>query len=111
MDELKLFKEAEIMAETKFEKIEINLPRDVIFAMRQLQRPQEVERKVKVALALLLFQERTISLGKAAELSEMSRVKFMEVLKDHDIPAYEYDERDFQRDQETIAKYREAAGK
>jgi predicted HTH domain antitoxin len=106
-----LFKEAEIMAETKFERIEIDLPRDVIFAMRQLQRPEEVKRKVKVALALLLFQERTISLGKAVELSEMSRVKFMEVLKDHDIPAYEYDDRDFQRDQETVAKYRETPGK
>jgi len=84
------------VAETKFERIEIDLPRDVIFAMRQLQKPEEVKRKIKVALALFLFQERTISLGKAVELSEMSRVKFMEVLKDHDIPVYEYYERDLQ---------------
>jgi len=36
----------------------------------------------------------------------MSRVRFMEVLKEHDIPAYEYGEKDFEREQQVAAKYR-----
>lgn len=99
------------MPTTKFERIEIDIPHDIIFAMRLLKKPDEIKKKVKAALALLLFQEKTISLGKAAELAETSRVKFMEVLREHDIPAYEYDEKDFQSDQKAVGKYREMAGK
>lgn len=68
------------METTKTERIEIDLPQDIIFA-------------------ILLFQERSISLGKATELTEISRVRFMEVLKEHDIPAYEYGEKDFEMEQ------------
>jgi len=87
----------------KMERVEIELPRDIIFAMRGLQRPEEVKKKLKVALAILLFQERAISLGKATELTEMSRVRFIEVLKEHGIPAHECGDEDFQRDQQMIA--------
>jgi len=63
--------------------------------MRGLEKPEDVKKKLKMALAILLFQEKSISLGKATELAEMSRVKFIEVLKEHSIPAYEYTEKDF----------------
>jgi predicted HTH domain antitoxin len=99
------------MATTKTERIEIDLPEDIIFAMRGIEKPEEVKKKLKIALAILLFQERSISLGKATELAEMSRVRFMEVLKEHNISAYEYGDRDFERDQQVIAKYREAIEK
>jgi len=58
-------------------------------------------------LTILLFQEGTISLGKATELVEMSRVGFMEVLKEYDIPAYEYGEKSFGKDRQAIDRYRE----
>jgi len=96
------------MATNKTERIEIDLPEDIIFAMRGLEKPEEIKKKLKIALAILLFQERSISLGKATELAEMTRVKFMEVLKEHGIPAYEYAEKDFEKDKQTIAKYRKA---
>ena len=92
---------------TKMESIEIKLPQDIIFAMRGLEKPELVKKKLKIALAILLFQEGTISLGKATELVEMSRVGFMEVLKEHDIPAYEYGEKSFGKDQQAIDRYRE----
>ena len=95
----------------KSEKIEIDLPQDIIFVMRGMDKPEEVKRKMKMALAIFLFQEESISLGKAAELAEVSRVRFMEVLKKHGLPSHEYGEKDFERDQETIVKYREEAGK
>ena len=68
------------METTKTELIEIELPRDIIFAMKGLRKPEEVKKKLKIALAILLFQEGSISLGKATELAEMSRVRFIDFL-------------------------------
>ena len=95
----------------KSEKIEIDLPQDIIFVMRGMKKPEDVKRKMKMALAMLLFQEKSISLGKAAELADVSRVRFMDVLKEHGLPSYEYSEQDFERDRDAIVKYREEAGK
>ena len=99
------------METTKTERIEIDLPQDIIFAMRGLEKPEKVKKKLKIALAILLFQERSISLGKATELTGMSRGRFIEVLKDHDISAYEYGEKDFEREQQVITKYRKTIKK
>lgn len=94
------------METTKMERISIDIPQDILFAMRGLEKPEEVKRKLKIALAILLFQEGSISLGKATELTEMNRVRFMEVLREHGIPAYEYGEKSFEKDQQAIAGYR-----
>ena len=91
---------------TKFERIEVEIPRDIIFAMRGLRKPGDIKKKLKIALAIVLFQERAISLGKATELAEMSRVRFIELLKEYSIPAYEYTEEDFEKDQQLIAESR-----
>ena len=99
------------MNTTKMERIEITLPQDIIFAMRGLEKPERVKKKLKIALAILLFQEGSISLGKATELTEISRVRFMEVLKEHDIPAYEYGEKSFEKDQQVIDGYRKMVEK
>jgi len=99
------------MNTTKMERIEINLPQDIIFAMRGLEKPEGVKKKLKIALAILLFQEGSISLGKATELTEMSRVRFIEVLNEYGIPAYEYGEKSFEKDQQVIAGYRKMVGK
>jgi len=90
----------------EMEKIEIDLPEDIIFAMRGAKRPGDIQKKMKMALAILLFQEGAISLGKATELAGISRVKFTEVLKEHGIPTYVYDEKDFERDKQVVAEYR-----
>ena len=96
------------MATIKTERVEIDIPQDIIFAMRGLEKPGEIKKKLKMALAILLFQERSISLGKATELAEMSRGRFIEVLKEHGIPAYEYSEKDFEKDKQMIAEHNEA---
>jgi predicted HTH domain antitoxin len=97
--------------EFQTEKIEIDLPKDIIFAMRGLEKPEEIKKKLKVALAILLFQEGTISLGKAIDLCEMSRTRFVGLLREYGLPAYEYSERDVERDQRMVAKYRESIAK
>ena len=35
----------------------------------------------------------------------MSRVRFIELLKEYDIPIYKYTEEDFEKDQQVIAEY------
>jgi len=97
------------MLTTQRERIEIDLPEDVLFAMRGFGKPEVIQRKLKVALALFLFQEGTISLGKAIELANMHRVRFIELLQEHGIAAYEYTDQDFEWDQEAVAAYRHAA--
>lgn len=92
---------------TKLKQIELELPQDIIFAMRGQREVEDIKKKLKIALAIILFQERAISLGKAIELAEMSRVRFIELLKEYGLPAYVYTEEDFKKDQQTIAKYRE----
>ncbi len=98
------------METTKTELVELELPQDIIFAMRGLEKPEEVKKKLKIGLAILFFQERSISLGKATELTEMSRVRFVDLLKEHSIPAYEYGEKDFERDQQVTAEYHKRVG-
>ena len=99
------------MHTTKMERIEINLPQDIILAMRGLDKSEVIKKKLKTALAIILFQEGSISLGKATELTEMSRVRFIEILKEHGIPAYEYGEKSFEKDQQVIANYRKMVRK
>ena len=96
---------------TKMERIEINLPQDIISAMRGLEKPEGVKKKLKIALAILLFKEGSISLGKATELTELSRVRFIEVLKKYGIPAYEYSEKGFEKDRQVITGYRKMVEK
>lgn len=91
---------------TQFEHIELELPQDIIFAMRRLRKTEDIKKKLKIALAIVLFKDKSISLGKAAELAEMSRVRFIELLKEYDIFAYEYTEKEFEKDKQVIAEYR-----
>ena len=90
----------------KCKQIELELPQDIIFAMGGIKEIEDIKRKLKIALAVILFQERAISLGKATELAEMSRVRFIDLLKQYDLPAYLYTEEDFEKDRQAIAKYR-----
>ena len=95
----------------KSQQIKLELPQDIIFAMRGLRGIEEIKKKLKASLAIILFQEKTISLGKAAKLAEMSRVKFIELLKKYDLPAYEYTEEDFEKDRQTTVEYLEMSKK
>lgn len=93
------------MATMEMEKIEMDIPKDILFAMREVKNSEEIKKKMRTALAMFLFQERSISLGKAVELAETSRGKFMEVLREHRLPAYEYSEKDFGMDKEAVNEY------
>lgn len=87
-------------------RIELELSGDVLFAMRGFGNPDVIRYKLKLALAVFLFQEGTISLGKAIELTEMHRTQFITLLNEHGIGAYDYTDQDFEWDQDAVAAYR-----
>jgi predicted HTH domain antitoxin len=88
-------------------RIELDLPSDVLFAMRSFGQPDIIQQKVKTALALLLFQEDAISLGKAAEVAGMNYGQFLDVLQTHGIAAYDYSVQELTWDNEAVTAYQQ----
>ncbi len=67
--------------------------------------------QVRVALAIHLFQEGLVSVGKAAELAGESRIGFELLLDSLGIPAVRYDEAEYERDLEGLALARHRANR
>ncbi|MBK7935636.1 MAG: UPF0175 family protein [Lewinellaceae bacterium] len=53
--------------------------------------------EVRLGIAIWLFQEKNISLGKCAEIAGMHKIQFQKELANRKIPQH-YDEEDLQRD-------------
>ena len=58
---------------------------------------QEVEPRIRTELALSLYAQNILSFGKSAELAEVSRFAFAELLAARNIPRH-YDESDLSLD-------------
>jgi predicted HTH domain antitoxin len=69
-----------------------------------LTEPDDV---VRESISLFLFQKRLISIGKAAELANMSLAQFMDLLESLKIPQAEYTQEDLLIDLATIKKLRQ----
>lgn len=69
-----------------------------------LTEPDDV---VRESISLFLFQKRLISIGKAAELANMSLAQFMDLLESLKIPQAEYTQEDLLIDLATIRKLRQ----
>lgn len=54
--------------------------------------------ELKIEIAIMLFQQHRLSLGKASKLAQINRFKFEEILKQRNIPAYTYDLEDLEID-------------
>lgn len=55
-------------------------------------------------LALQYFQEKLLSLGKAAELAGLSKWDFIEYLSERNVPVIDYDDEELAREFETSDK-------
>jgi predicted HTH domain antitoxin len=71
------------------------LPDDILQAARMSE--EELRRE----LALLLFQQEKLSLGKASQLAKMTRLEFQHLLASRRIPVH-YDVADFEQDLRTL---------
>lgn len=53
---------------------------------------EDLSRNIRLIAAIAYFQEKKLSLGKAAQLAGMNRIAFMDVLAGRGIVVFDYDE-------------------
>ncbi len=63
---------------------------------------QMTAEELKIEIAIMLFQQGKLSLGKASELAEINRFQFEQILKQKNIPAYTYDVEDLKIDLQNL---------
>lgn len=71
-------------ADTKTQEIKLNVPADILLTLNQSEK--ELEQNIKLSLATYLFQQKKITLGKAAQLAGLSRYDFEISLAEQKIP-------------------------
>lgn len=71
--------------------------------LNSLNQDQEAfSRLMRLYSALQLFEEHKLSLGKAAELADLSRSAFMKELSNHGIPVINHDPADLEHELESF---------
>lgn len=65
-------------------KVEVELPRDLLMALNIPV--AEINQKAREWMALELFRESQISAGKAAEILEITKSQFIDLLNQREIP-------------------------
>jgi len=68
-------------------RLEINLPEKFLLD----ETPQEMEKRLRLSAALLLFQQGRLSAGAACEFADVDRYAFLEACRRHRIPVANYD--------------------
>jgi predicted HTH domain antitoxin len=69
--------------------IPIQIPADVMLALNESQ--QDLKSHLQVAIAVLFFQEGKLTLGKAIQLSGVSRFEFEKALARNKVPIADID--------------------
>jgi predicted HTH domain antitoxin len=73
-----------------FETITFEVSSDLLSALNM--EPEELSRNIRLIAAMQYFQDKRLSLGKAAQLAGMNRLAFMDVLAERGIVVFDYDE-------------------
>lgn len=77
-------------------KVEIELPRDLVAALNIPE--SDIGRRAQEWVALELFQEGGISSGKAAEILGMSKLEFLDLLNQRNLPYLDADADELEAD-------------
>ncbi|MGI6487105.1 MAG: UPF0175 family protein [Syntrophothermaceae bacterium] len=73
----------------QFVQITINIPKEVLSALGKDK--AEFEADTRLWLATRLFQEKILSLGKAASIAGLKRLEFKDYLQSNKVDIYRYD--------------------
>ncbi len=84
--------------------VNIELPSDLVSAAKLDQ--GNVSQEAAKVIALELFREGIVSLGRAAELCETPLAAFMDFAASHGVPPLNYGMEQFDEDRRTLAKLR-----
>lgn len=64
--------------------ISIDFPADLLLALNETE--TELKQRIKVSLAMRLYELQKLTIGKAAQLAGLSRFEFETMLSDNEIP-------------------------
>ena len=81
--------------------IKLSLPREIVNIL--VKKKDEIEPLLRRTIALELFREGIISIGKASEIAGVSKGKMLDILGSMKIPIH-YDYSDLKEDMETLKK-------
>ena len=80
----------------------IDLPEELYLSLSASGLTKErIANESRKLLALKCFREKVLSLGRAAELSGLSKWDFIEYLSENDVPVIDYDQDEMKRELET----------
>lgn len=81
----------------------IDIPENLYLSLSSAGLTREkIVSESKKLLALKCFREKTLSLGKAAELSGLAKWDFIEILSENGIPVIDYDDDEIEREFEAV---------
>ena len=66
------------------QKISIDLPFDILLALNESE--IELKKRIKISLAVRLYKSEKLTIGKAAQVSGLSRYEFESYLSENNIP-------------------------
>lgn len=72
------------MLDMTLQTINIELPSDILLAINESEK--ELKKRIRTSLAIQLYCQNKITIGKAAQTSGMSRLEFENFLSDSNIP-------------------------
>lgn len=76
--------------------ISFDIPPDILASLRI--GAYDLGRKIRLMSAIAFFKEKRLSLGKAAQLADMNRLDFMDIMSENGVVIFDYDESALQSD-------------
>ena len=64
--------------------ISIDFPSDIFLALNETE--DEIKQRIKISLAIRLYKLQKLTIGKAAQVSGLSRLQFETILSENEIP-------------------------
>lgn len=80
--------------------LQIDLPSDIFLSLNESEK--EVTQRLKLALAIQLYAQEKVTLGKAAQIAGLSRLSFETLLAEHHITISSLTEEDILEDIEKL---------
>ena len=87
------------------ETITLEIPQDLLAALKM--GTHDLAQNIRNLAAIGFYQDKRLSLGKAAQLAGMNRLLFMDLLSAKGIVIFDYDESELATDLEGIAQLTE----
>jgi predicted HTH domain antitoxin len=82
------------------QSISIDFPNDILLAINESE--SDLKKRIKIILAIQLYKSQKITIGKAAQISGLTRLEFEKTLSDNNISISNLDEKDILSDIEKL---------